>query len=182
MIAESQKEKEIFEILEKYRNFFEKSYLDVAISNKGEFMLYCYEDEEKRDAVFSEFKTAEELERLIQQESALDMQIKFNVNRLSLHMINKGKLRRAPNDDWIFENVAMTLKHLLKDLNEFYDQMIEWDLQNLQLYFKEPSETETLQKIINSFQELQEKTNYCLPIISNGFDELQIYFNEKEKQ
>ena len=64
-MAEEDEVSKIMAVAEKYSNYFNEWYSDIAIGRKGPNFFYVYNDKYHYFEVFEEFTAAEELEKLI---------------------------------------------------------------------------------------------------------------------
>lgn len=64
-MAEEDEVSKIMAVAEKYSDYFNEWHSDIAIGRKGPNFFYVYNDQYRYFEVFEEFRTAEELEKLI---------------------------------------------------------------------------------------------------------------------
>ena len=64
-MAEEDEVSKIMAVAEKYSNYFNEWHSDIAMGRKGPNFFYVYNDQYRYFEVFEEFRTAEELEKLI---------------------------------------------------------------------------------------------------------------------
>lgn len=111
---------EIKDVISKYKDFFESTTADVAISLKGQKIFYYIDSASGEMYYVLEFKTAEQLEKIIQYEIADKMQdmLETGIHQISKELIKLDVGMGNIEDNRSVEKLAQTFDLLQKEVGK----------------------------------------------------------------